>query len=1093
MTEINQDDKDDLLNVLISQIVEISIPLNNIHTICNSNSDNENINNVLIMFKDLYSIDDSDPILYFLDVIVIPKLQKILDIVHILEKKPWKSDTENNIKIGDRIPPPPLILSIVHFRVIYTVIEVLWQWGIQSYLKSIVNINFYDQIFPKTLILNQNEIECMKNIIKEYNDGNKCLKYINIMASILGNKLFKPTMLKRNLKRIILSLLVLTKYEPVSLLNEENLLLALKILDDFTINFPERVMVISNLRLASNGPKYLSNASCNIMTKILLSPQGLETVLLGYLEGYTDDKKSFLLQMNVAKLIISVPSGYDKEVYIKNICNQLVHLISIGCEKEDKVLIKVCAMIIMRVAQSYPKLCDEYLINSISEPLLRLGLNNNNDFNVSDEKEVDEIIISSEEEIDKSIRVVYDIINISPLTTELTNSISRTGLGQILISMYCQMLESCKSCMWLQLLQDFSIQYLSNLDVNISSLELQHVILNSTKNKISSASNGGICIKSGSPDRLKNNFTNVNTNIKNNKANIPLTPESILQFKRNESIMTDNTISMNENGDDIDISEFHEIEEMIMKTASGFLLEDEAKSNSLYIGPKMMFVSKRAKIITDLLFRTEKVKLISRSSPKGLRVKENDPNTSNSIASKLFIQTLQSFLGISPLNDESNINVFNNEKLIFDKITDNGIIKGLNGIILVTLQGHCDMSMLLQNGIQVIKLLGTFLNSHVQYLDEECNITGISETNNKIIIDLDDDSDEIDKMETCTTVLSLLASILALGNSTRPIEEENEIKLLLAPLQRISMKEKDKNIAQAASDTAFMILNRASGGFENVEEKSIEKSLNQIITDSQEYLKSESPALRSYGVKIISVAMYNCSNKNDYFDEIFELLHPMLHDNDSFVYLHVIQVLVRLADFNRQKIFDALILAFQFEGIVGEVNILLERRRSLIAEALSSILRRAGDIAPKFVPYIVTSCNKIIKSRLNEKDESRIEELVDLSSMRIKNGCNTSNNSSNNNDNDEDNNEGDIKMKRKNEKNEKKIIKAALLSDTVLLRQSAVSLLSEAISVAGWSAAIYMIDTLDIALGILTFETKSTQTNRSIRRYILHSILLLDI
>jgi len=912
------------------------------------------------------------------------------------------------------------------------------------------------------------------------------------MASILHNKLFKATMLKRNLKRIIISLLILLKYQPI-LLNEENLLLAQKLLDDFTINLPERVMVISNLRIVSNGPKYLSNASCNIMTKILLSSQGLETVLLGYLEGnINDNNKSLTLQMNVAKLICSVPLGYDKEIYINNICNQLVHLISLSYDKEDKILMKVCIMIIIRIAQFYPKLCDEYIINIVSEPLLRLRLNNNDINIISNDKisENNEIIISTEEEINKSIKIVYDIINVAPLTVALTSSISRTGLGQVLISMYCQMLDSCKTCIWLQILQDFSIQYLSNLDINISSLELQNIILNSTKNKISLGSNGGICIKYGSPDRL---YNTINTNFTKNKSNISLTPESILQFKRNESFINDNQNFMsnnnnnnNNNNNEIDISEFQEIEEMIMKSTT-FFSEDSSdlneSNNNLSIGPKMMFVSKRAKIITDLLISTEKVVSLS-SSQKGLQEKENDKSLSNSIASKLFILTLQSFLGISSsINDES---IINDEKVTFEKITDNGIIKGLNGIILVTLQGHCEMSILLQNGIQVIKMLGTFLNSHVQFLDEESNINSITESKNNIIIDLEE-SDDIDKKETCSTVLSLLASILALGNSTRPIEEENEIKSLLTPLQRISMKEKDKNIAQSASDTAFMILNRASRGYEVSEEKNNIKeikSLKQIIFDSQDYLKSESPALRSYGIKIISVAIYNCQNKNDYFDEIFELLHPMLHDNDSFVYLHVIQVLIRLADFNRQKIFDALITAFQSEGN-GEVNNLLERRRSLISEALSSILRKAGDIAPKFVPYIVSSCIKIIKSRLNEKDDRRIEDLIDLRSMKIKNITNNDDNN-NNEINDENDDEEDIKLKRKNErkneKNEKKIIKASLSADTVLLRQSAVSLLAEAISTSGWSAAKYMIDTLDIAVGILTFETKSTQTNRSIRR-----------
>jgi len=199
----------------------------------------------------------------------------------------------------------------------------------------------------------------------------------------------------------------------------------------------------------------------------------------------------------------------------------------------------------------------------------------------------------------------------------------------------------------------------------------------------------------------------------------------------------------------------------------------------------------------------------------------------------------------------------------------------------------------------------------------------------------------------------------------------------------------------------------------------------------------------------------------------------MLNDTDSFVYLHVLQVLTRLADFNRQKVFNALLSAFQTDA--GNDLSLSERRRSLIGEALSSILRKSGDIAPKFVPFIVVACIKLIKKRLDIKDENQVEDLIDLRNMKI---------NRTHDENIED--DEDLKSKRKNEikneMNEMKILNAALSADSILLRQSAVSLLAEAISTAGWSAANYMIDTLDIAVGILTFEMKLTQANRSIRR-----------
>jgi len=1064
---MERDDESYLQQSLTKTIESLGNHLDNIHK-CSLEKEKIIIllQNIL---KESTNYECLDCIISYLGLIVIPKLKNVLEIVCILEKIPWRAK-DNDIKVGDRIPPPPLILSILHFRIIYTIIEMIWVLGVKSYLKNVIDYNFIDDIYPKTLILNQNEIECMVSSINQNNEI-KCLECIKIMGSILANKLFKATMLKRNLKRVILSLLILTAYpssneETKINLNNDSIQLAHTLLDTFTINFPERIMVIKALRWASSGPPFLRNAACNIMTKILLSNGGLETVLVGYLEGLNDDNKTLPLQMNVAKLITAIPKGYHKETYLQSICTQLVKLMSLGCEKEDKLLMKVCIMIINRIAISSPSLCDTYLIRSFSEPLMRLY---SQDIDINIDSSEDQII-ASEKEIDISIRIIYNIIYIAPLTPALTASISRSGLGQVLLAIYCQTIQSAKSCQWLQLLQNFSIQYLCNLDPNISSMELRNIILFSTKNKISSAPNGGICIKRGTSD-CHNTTTIINNT--NNKQTISLTPESILQFKRDESLLENNF--NDENNNDIDMSELQKIEEMIMNTAA-FSNEQFSDLNvideNLLTGQRMMFVGNRAKLITDLLLRIEKI-----TSTCSKDEEKSDQDLSNSVASKLFIATLESFLGINIINEKGGINI-NDEydgSLNHDKITGDGLLRGLDGIIVVTLQGHCEMSMLLRNGVQVIKLLGSFLYSHLQYLDDE-NATITKMETNLIIEDLDD-SEDIDRKETCSTALSLLASILALGNATRPVDEENEIKSLLLPLQRISMKEKDKSIAESASDTAFMILNRAAGGLDNANNKSYEKvrkTINETIIESQEYLNSSSPAMRSYAIRLISIALYESENKSECItEEVFDVLYKMLNDSDSFVYLHVLQVLTRLADFDRQKVFNALLSAFQTD--TGNDSSLPERRRSLIGEALSSILRKSGDIAPKFVPFIVVACIKLIKKRLDIKDENRVEEIIDLRNMKI-------NRTNDENIEDDEDLKSIRKNERKNEMNEIKILDAALSADSVLLRQSAISLLAEAISTAGWSAANYMIDTLDIAVGILTFEMKLTQANRSIRR-----------
>jgi hypothetical protein len=58
------------------------------------------------------------------------------------------------------------------------------------------------------------------------------------------------------------------------------------------------------------------------------------------------------------------------------------------------------------------------------------------------------------------------------------------------------------------------------------------------------------------------------------------------------------------------------------------------------------------------------------------------------------------------------------------------------------------------------------------------------------------------------------------------------------------------------------------------------------------------------------------------------------------------------------------------------------------------------------------------------------------------------------------------------QKRERDVSAAALVGDEALLRQSAMSLLAEAVVCAGYSGSKYFMDILDIATGVLSMEVQ---------------------
>ena len=252
-------------------------------------------------------------------------------------------------------------------------------------------------------------------------------------------------------------------------------------------------------------------------------------------------------------------------------------------------------------------------------------------------------------------------------------------------------------------------------------------------------------------------------------------------------------------------------------------------------------------------------------------------------------------------------------------------------------------------------------------------------------------------------------------------------------------------------------------------------------------------------------------------------LVALLADSDSYVYLSALTALSRLADvpLMRGRVFKDLLHAFscqpkgqsmilergsthtadtsQYDEELSEgYSVCVStRHRALIGEALGILLRRAGDAAPPLVPSLVAVCVRVARTRLSKEEEASLEGFADLRTMTLirpvkddktitpmalkdDNGIKPASSVTD----EKDEGEG-VENAQVQQRHQAASATAAAAGDSVFLRQSALSLLADAVVCSGWGASKYLVDIVDIATGVLAMEgiKFSTQASSSARRY----------
>lgn len=254
---------------------------------------------------------DSQPLAVVLERLVSVEVREILELAATLLKESThsnKSSSSTPRKMISNPQAPPTVLSINHLRIVYTTIEVLWICGVKPLLGTILDGNFEwgEGPHPKSLLVTK---ESMAHLSKKCSAGfdlNQTMRYVRCIYSLVSNPLFLTNMLPRNLRRLLVALLLMTKYDEILTERrkrhvgpekidlsyghtdrniDEIIVAARSLLDIICFQSDNKTFVVSELRVATRGPSWMRTAASEIFSKIILSDGGFECVLRAYLEG----------------------------------------------------------------------------------------------------------------------------------------------------------------------------------------------------------------------------------------------------------------------------------------------------------------------------------------------------------------------------------------------------------------------------------------------------------------------------------------------------------------------------------------------------------------------------------------------------------------------------------------------------------------------------------------------------------------------------------------------------------------------------------------------------------------------------------------
>lgn len=236
------------------------------------------IANLDVQSVNTFGLKFSNPATYVSNVLI-PGISRVLDAMMAV------------LVVEESQNPGKPLLSVQNLRVVYTAIELTWQWGVLPTISKLSGFVPPVPPYPNSLLVQKRTIDFVQP--DPTASAGTLERLISTIANIVCNDTFSGLMLQRNLDRILLTYLVLSNPEKVRVLisGEPDEVAAVHIASRAASSLQRLYtgafasMVVSKLRSFTKGPVWLRDASCEILSGILQGQRGVETVLSGYLEG----------------------------------------------------------------------------------------------------------------------------------------------------------------------------------------------------------------------------------------------------------------------------------------------------------------------------------------------------------------------------------------------------------------------------------------------------------------------------------------------------------------------------------------------------------------------------------------------------------------------------------------------------------------------------------------------------------------------------------------------------------------------------------------------------------------------------------------
>jgi hypothetical protein len=168
-----------------------------------------------------------------------------------------------------------LLLSIQQLRVIYTSAEILWRWGIASFIGQMSTFALREQTTPKSILVNESWFEKFAELFSIRREEGVVIQYINCFVDIMLNDTF-VVMRQRNIDRVLLCAFVLQ--------NGRNSVQSRDWLENVRSKSMDGLL-LSRLPHFLSGSPSLKDSASRLLTSILISDHGLFSLLREYLEG----------------------------------------------------------------------------------------------------------------------------------------------------------------------------------------------------------------------------------------------------------------------------------------------------------------------------------------------------------------------------------------------------------------------------------------------------------------------------------------------------------------------------------------------------------------------------------------------------------------------------------------------------------------------------------------------------------------------------------------------------------------------------------------------------------------------------------------